>query len=156
MKHNMTRRTLVVSIGNRYMHDDGAGGAVLHELEDRGFCADLIDLGTDLFKLSIYGEGYDDIIIIDSLRGGGDPGEVRTFSGDELTRSLDARIRSAHLIGSVEALELLRAAKPSLQKVRFHLVGIVVSDISTGEGLSTDVARSVGAAADMVELLLKE
>jgi hydrogenase maturation protease len=150
------KRILIAAIGNRFMRDDGVGGAMLDEMASRGSSADLIDLGTDIFKLSIYGEGYDDIIILDSLRGGGVPGTVRSFSGSELARSLDSMIRSAHLIGSIEALEMLQAVKPSLRDVRFHLVGIVAAEISTGEGLSPEVARSIDEAADAVEMLLKE
>jgi hydrogenase maturation protease len=150
------RRTLVVSIGNRYMRDDGVGALVLESLRCRGTLAQTLDLGTDLFKLSLYGEGYDDIVIIDSLRGGGEPGRVLVYSGEDLTRSLDAKIRSAHIIGSIEAIELLKAAKPSLRGICFHLVGIVVRDISTGEGVSEEVAGSVSAAADAVERILEE
>jgi len=137
------------------MRDDAIGPSILDELSFRHLSADLIDLGTDIFKLSLYGEGYDRIVILDSFRGGGVPGDVLSFSGEEMTRSLDARIRSAHLIGSIEALELLRAVKPSLKDVRFHLVGVVSGDISTGEGLSPEVERAIPSAADVVESLLR-
>jgi hydrogenase maturation protease len=138
------------------MRDDGIGPAILDELFARGSLdVDLLDLGTDIFKLSIFGEGYEEIVVLDSFRGGGEAGEVKVYSGEDMTRSLDARIRSAHLIGSIEAIELLKAVKPSLGRTLFHMVGIVSKDISTGEGLSPEAAMSVRKAADEVERIVR-
>ncbi|MDG6224693.1 MAG: hydrogenase maturation protease [Candidatus Thermoplasmatota archaeon] len=143
-------RPLIVSIGNPFMRDDGIGQAILIELKDRGVDADLIDLGTDMLRLSLYGEGYCDIVVLDSLRGAGLAGEVLSFSGEGIVRSLDSRMRSAHRMGSIEALEVLRSFKQSLKGARFHFVGIVADDISIGEGLTEDVKRAVPVAADIV------
>lgn len=143
-------RPLLVSIGNPFMMDDGIGQAILLEVKDRDVEADLIDLGTDILRLSLHGEGYNDIVILDSLRGGGRPGEVLSFSGEGIGRSLESKMRSAHLMGSIEALEVLRSIKPSLKNARFHFVGIVAGDISIGEGLTEEVRRAVPEAADIV------
>jgi hydrogenase maturation protease len=147
-------KALVVSIGNLYMRDDGVGQAIMETLRRRSVKADLIDLGTDIMRISLYGEGYDDIIILDSLRGGGTPGEVLSFSGPRLDRDLDSRIRSAHMMGSIEALQVLRSVNPAFDRTVFHMVGIVAKDISTGEGLSLEVGSSVEIAADRVEKIL--
>jgi len=147
-------RPLVVAIGNPFMRDDGVGQAILDELERDGVDADLIDLGTDLFRLTRHSKGRRTIIIADAFRGGGAPGDVLSFSGEGLCRELDSRIRSAHLIGSIEVIEVLREVDPCLSEADIHMVGVVVKDISTGEGLSREVRSSVPEAARKVREML--
>lgn len=147
-------KDLVVAIGNPFMGDDGIGQAILEELRRRGIRADLLDLGTDIMRLSLFGRGYDRIIILDSLRGTGEPGEVLSFSGAGFDRDLDSSIRSAHLMGSVEAVQIMKRVSPYLSGTEFHMVGIVAKRIETGEGLSSEVGSSIGAAADRVGSIL--
>ena len=148
-------KDLIVSIGNPFMGDDGIGQAILDELMRRGATADLMDLGTDIMRLSLYGKGYRRIVILDSLRGAGTPGEVLSFSEGEMVRDLDSRIRSAHLMGSIEAIQVLKIASPDLSRTEFNLVGIVAKRIETGKSLSPEVASSIKTAADRVESILR-
>jgi hydrogenase maturation protease len=141
---------LVVAIGNPFMKDDGVGQAVLGELRKRPIEATLLDLGTDIMRLSLHGDGYDVIVIVDSLRGAGEPGKVMSFDEAGMVRDLESNIRSAHLMGSIEAIQVLREIRPSLARARFHFVGVVVKEISVGEGLSPAVGSAVPEAVDAV------
>ena len=139
------------------MTDDGVGEAVLDELRRRKTDAELYDMGVDLFRMTSVYNGQEKVIIVDALRGGSEkPGSILVFSGEELTEKLDSRIRSAHMLGSIEALEILKRLNDDLAGADIHMVGIVAQTIDSGESLTPNVQEAVPKAADLIEKLLAD
>ena len=82
-------RTAVVALGSIVMGDDGAGAAVLAELEagwELPEALDRIDLGTPGPYFAEYVRGYENLVVIDALRSPGAPGSIRTFNESNLAR----------------------------------------------------------------------
>lgn len=146
---------LVVALGSSVMQDDGVGAAILAELRGRGLQAELVELGTDLLRLRLFFDGHPTVILLDALRGGGEPGSVLSFSGDELQARLEGKLRNPHLMGVVEGLGILKAVDSEVAKAEFHLVGVVAETIDKGESLSPVVEQAVVKAADRVEALVR-
>ncbi|WP_456449867.1 hydrogenase maturation protease, partial [Palaeococcus sp. (in: euryarchaeotes)] len=58
-------RTLILALGNELMKDDGAGLKVGRLLAQRGH--NVIEVGTDIFRLQRYYNGEERLIIIDAI-----------------------------------------------------------------------------------------
>ncbi len=149
-------KTIVVAIGSTIMTDDAVGHFVLRELQKRDIPADFSDLDTDIFRLRLDYNNHQHIIIVDALVGYEDPGTVKVFSFDEFHERLEGKIWSPHLLGVIEALDIMRTVDEDMAKATVHLVGIVVEKLDVGMELTENVASSIISAADSVEKIVRE
>ena len=146
-------RTLILALGNELMKDDGAGLKVGRLLAQRGY--NVIEVGTDIFRLQRYYNGEERLIIIDAILSDEyAPGEVVHLKGNEIFEKLKAEIRSAHFIGAVDALKLLMELDERLKNVELHFVGIVTKEIELGMELSEEVKKALPRALAIVENIL--
>jgi len=141
--------TLILALGNELMGDDGVGLKIGRILAERG-CR-VVEAGTDVFTLMSKYCGEERVVLIDAvisdrLR----PGEVIHLSGDEIFRDLKAEFRSAHFMGLVDGLKLLRAVDERLAGVEFHFIGVVAGRIDLGMELSEEVKNAVPQAVETV------
>jgi len=143
---------LVLGVGNLLRKDDGFAGAVLENLarRDLPLQVELFDAGTSAIDLMDVFDGRRKLIVIDAVRGGQAPGTLYRFSPDEV-ESGALPMNSLHQVGLLETLKLgeLIDCKP-LQTV---VIGVQPADTGVGIGLSPEVQKVVGKAA---ELVLKE
>ena len=113
-------RTAVVALGSIVMGDDGAGAAVLAELEagwelpDR---LDRLDLGTPGPYLAEYVRDYDQLVVVDALRSSGEPGGVRCFD--------ETALAALHDLSHGRGIAIDQNAPPS-SKFRSTNAGAVV------------------------------
>ncbi|MCD6558888.1 protein frxA [Thermococci archaeon] len=146
-------RTLILALGNELMKDDGAGLKVGRLLAQRGY--NVIEVGTDIFRLQRYYNGEERLIIIDAILSDEyAPGEVVHLKGNEIFEKLKAEIRSAHFIGAVDALKLLMELDERLKNVELHFVGIVTKEIELGMELSEEVKKALPRALAIVENII--
>ena len=89
-------RLAVIGVGNPLVADEGVGIAVIEELGKRDLpdSVELVDAGSAGMSLLHIIKDYDAVIIIDAADFGGEPGEVRTFTPDEV-RSVKAMRRES-------------------------------------------------------------
>ena len=147
-------RTLILALGNELMKDDGVGLKVGRILAEKGY--NVLEVGTDIFKLHRYYNGEDKIIIIAAiLTDKYKPGEIVYLKGDEVFEKLKAEIRSAHFMGAIDGLKLLMAIDKRLSKAEIHFIGVVAKEISLGMELSDEVKSSVPNIINMVESIAK-
>lgn len=108
-------KTAIVGIGNLLMADEGLGVRVIEELERRGISheADLFDAGTGFFSVISQLASYENLVIIDAVRGGRPPGTIYRFELDDNTLREDTArggesfgAISVHDIGVIRALKL--------------------------------------------------
>ncbi|USH00895.1 hydrogenase maturation protease [Thermococcus argininiproducens] len=145
---------LILALGNELMKDDGVGLKVGRILAERGY--NVIEVGTDIFKLQRYYNGEDIIIIIDAvLSNEYGPGEVIYLKGDEVFEKLRAEIRSAHFMGAVDGLKLLMAIDKRLTRAEIHFIGVVAKEIDLGMELSEEVKNSIPNIINIVESIIK-
>ena len=141
-------KTLVVGVGSDVMGDDGIGQVVVEELRKRGCPCDLAILGTDIFRLRLHYRGHERIIIVDALRGI-PPGDVKVYGRDEFSK-LNGSIRHAHLLGIVEAMDIMSLADPNIKEAEVMLVGVGAERIDKGIGLSPRAREGVKRAVDVI------
>jgi len=146
--------TLILALGNELMKDDGVGLKIGRILAKKGY--NVLEVGTDIFKLHRYYNGEDKIIIIDAiLTDKYKPGEVIHLKGDEVFEKLKAEIRSAHFMGAIDGLKLLMAIDKRLSKAEIHFIGVVAKDIDLGTELSEEVKHSIPNIINKVESIVK-
>ncbi|KPU63233.1 protein frxA [Thermococcus sp. EP1] len=147
-------KVLILALGNELMKDDGVGLKAGRILAERGY--NVIEVGTDIFKLQRYYNGEDIIVIIDAvLSNEYGPGKVIYLKGDEVFEKLKAEIRSAHFMGAVDGLKLLMAIDKRLARAEIHFIGVVAKEIDLGMELSEEVKTSIPNIINIVESIVK-
>src|SRR5664279_2825653 len=145
---------LILGVGNPLFGDDGFGPAVAEELECRGrvpsFAA-VLDVGGGvreiLFDLILSPQRPKELIIIDALDCGREPGEVFKVKVDEVPK-LKSHDFSLHLAPSLNLLQELSDSA----KVKVTILAAQpepIPDIVTS-GLSAPIQKAVQEAADYI------
>jgi hydrogenase maturation protease len=147
----------VLGLGNVLMGDDGAGPYVIQVLEAGHVLPEgvaTLDLGTPGLDLVPYLAGVDVLILVDTVRSGGQPGAVRTWTRDQLLQHAPQPRLSPHDPGVKETLMTLELAGMGPRDV--ILVGVVPDRVGPGAGLSDAVKNAVPLMIDIVLSCLKE
>ncbi|MFA5139907.1 MAG: hydrogenase maturation protease [Elusimicrobiota bacterium] len=145
----MDSRTVVAGLGNPLMGDDGAGIAVLKELQKRPLPGNtvLLDAGTDGLKLASFLSPSDKAILVDAVRMGKPAGSVHVFRPEQADLRPCESSLSGHSLGLSDTLKLL-ALTGGTQDIT--IVGIEPERIASWMGLSPVVEASVSPAVDRV------
>ena len=134
---------LVLGLGNPLCQDDGVGVmAVTRILEDYnpGPGVRVMEGGTlGLWLLPLL-ESYSTVLLVDAIRGDGDPGTLVRIDGDEVARAAAHRL-SVHQVGVGDLMDAaqLRGTLPP----RLLLLGLVPQTVSLGLGLSPRVEKAL-------------
>jgi hydrogenase maturation protease len=150
-------RVAVLGLGNVLMADDGFGPYLARVLEaEWEFPPDAVvqDLGTPGLDLAPWLADVELVVVLDTVATSAPPGDVRTYSRDELFRRAPSPRLSPHDPGLREAL--LSAELAGIAPRELLVVGVVPERVVTGPGLSDTVRAAVPAAADAVVRLLRE
>ena len=138
---------LVIGLGNPLMGDDGIGLAALDRLRD-GWrlppSVELIDGGTWGLTLMPSIESAGQVLLLDAVRAGREPGTLTALEGSELPRMLGLKL-SPHQIDLREVLALLelRGTSPATMVC----LGLEPASIEMRTGLSREVAGRLDALA---------
>ncbi len=137
-------RVRVIGLGNVLMRDDAFGPYVIRLID--AFYAvppevQILDVGTPGLDLIPYVCEVDVLIIVDTVRADGEPGEIRVFrTGDILGDAVQPRL-GPHDPGVKEAL--LTAAVAGSAPGEVLLVGVLPQSVEVGVGLSAPVRSSL-------------
>lgn len=157
----MSKRTrpadiLALGLGNRIMTDDAVGPLTIDLLAadpaidplaaDPTVGLRTLDGGSIGMALLPEIEAAEALIVIDAMRFGGAPGDVKLFEGAAMDRVLGGVKRTAHeaALADLASAAALRGAWPALRA----LVGVEPADVSLGMAPSPAVAGSVALAAE--------
>ncbi len=134
LKHS---KTLVLGIGNALKGDDGAGPLVCQKLTQAGVPVEVIDAGTvpENYIEQIIRRSPENLIIIDAVDFGGNPGEVRLFETEQVV----SVVSSTHSLSPRLFLDLIGRRIP----VNSCLIGIQASQTRLNSPISPDVTKSV-------------
>jgi len=145
-------RTAVLGLGSVLMGDDAAGPHVLRRLEAEYELPpeiELLDLGTPGPELAHIVEGLDALIVIDTIKAPGGPGDLHVLRREEILSGNGAPDRlSPHdpsLRGALVAASLLGRSPQDVL-----LIGIVPGASHLGIGLSPGVRAALWSATAMV------
>ena len=147
----------VVGLGNVLMGDDALGPTVIKVLEaeyEFPSGVSVQELGTPGLDLTPYLAGVGALIVVDTVRASGQPGEVRLYRRDEVLKHAPQPRLSPHDPGLKEALLTLEFSGKSPREVL--LVGVIPAEVRTGVGLSPAVGAAVRfAVAEVVKDLAR-
>jgi len=132
-------KRMLLGVGNRLSHDDGAGPFLAERLAGSDWAA--VDCGTSLENVGgiVERERPDLLVIADAARMGLKPGKVRRLP----RRSVDRMLATTHGLPLSFFLDRLGSAANEIV-----LLGIEPADLSFGEGLSTEVREAVDRLAE--------
>ena len=147
---------LVAGIGNIFLGDDGFGTEVARRLL-AGAAGDpavkVVDFGIRGLHLTYeLLEGYDVLILVDSLERGDPPGTITVLEVDPVSDG--GGIPDAHDMNPQNVLDLLADFGGHVGRVL--VVGCEVANVDEGIGLSPPVAAAVEEAIRVVQELIEE
>jgi hydrogenase maturation protease len=148
-------RIAVIGIGNVLTGDDAVGPHVVKVLEARYALPDDVsvqDLGTPGYDLTAFIAETEAVVLVDSVKAKGAPGELRTYDKAALLAKAPVLATSPHEPGVREALlnaEFMGVAPPLVK-----LVGVIPGSTDTGIALTPAVRAAVptAVAAILAEL----
>jgi hydrogenase maturation protease len=145
----------VLALGNVLMGDDALGPHVIENLlATHEFPPEVTiqDLGTPGLDLHPFLADCDVLIIVDTVRTKGQPGDLRLYHKDDILRHAPQPRLSPHDPGLKEALLSLEFASSGPEEVL--LVGVIPARTGSDIGLSAVVHQAVphAAAAVLAEL----
>jgi len=146
-------RIAVVGVGNELMKDEGVGVHAVRVLDEKlyGLRSDVrcIEAGTspDWDQLI---DGEERLIIIDALKGGGEPGTTYIFTAEQVTSGTEL-VSSLHHLGVLEGLKISALAGNMRTDVTF--IGVEPAVISIGLELSQEVRQRM---PEIIRIVLGE
>ncbi len=149
------KRILVAGIGNTWLGDDGFGSEVVKRLEARELPRGTVvfDFGTGGLDLAYeVMRGYDALVLVDVSRQGGEPGTLYVM--EALEEEVEAGIEDGQVLNphGMDPQTVLRFVK-TLGAWPGKVLVVACEPTVVGEmgiGLSDEVERAVGGAADLV------
>lgn len=143
-------KTIVIGVGNPILGNDGVGIQVINELRKRLSNVALDTASTGGINLLERIREYKKAIIIDAIRTEGKEGEVKRFSLSDLPRVHSFNL---HDISLYEAVQLFKKLGDVPEIV---VIGIILKEVSFGEGLNPEVERAIPRIVDLVLSEVKE
>jgi hydrogenase 3 maturation protease len=134
-------KRMLLGVGNRLSHDDGVGPVIAAALHDSDWQA--VDCGTSIENVAgmVVRERPDLLVVVDAARMSLPPGTFRRLP----LGSHEHMLASTHGLPLSFVMQRMQSAAG-----RTVLIGVEPSDLTWGEGLSTQVAA---AAAALTEVL---
>ena len=133
------------------MGDDAFGPYVAKVIKSRFIFKDdvsVIEAGTAGFDLAPILSEYEIVIVIDTVRAAGLPGEIKRFTLTDLLKPSSASGINAHDPGLKEALLNLEISGGLPKSV--ILFGVIPDDLEVGVGLSPNIKQAVNPVIDAV------
>lgn len=135
---------LIIGSGNIQFRDDGVGVHALRLLQaDPPPDVMLLNGGTDVFAALPYIEQTDQVLLIDAVRHGREPGTMRVFDG----YAMPYELRSPTGF-EISVPELLLSLAPHTRPRLFCVLGIEPADTSLGTSLSPVVRAMLPKAVE--------
>ena len=142
----------ILGVGNELLSDEGVGVHVIKELREMDIPPgiEVIEGGTDGFGLLNIICETDHLVVIDSLKGGGNPGSIYRFNVKDAPNCPDYFKTSVHQIGILEVLNLSGLIGKTPETIVF---GVEPKRITTGMELSPEIQEKIPR---IIELVLEE
>ncbi|MDI6758464.1 MAG: hydrogenase maturation protease [Candidatus Omnitrophota bacterium] len=139
----------VIGIGNTLRRDDGIGIEILESLlkfykRDE---VEYLNFGIASFDLLHKMQDYEAVLLIDGIKAGLGPGELKIFELKNIKYDLKGPSGSTHELNLKDILEFSKKLK---LKTKIYVAGIQVEDVSYGDGLTDKLKRSKQRALDEI------
>jgi hydrogenase maturation protease len=155
------KRILIAGVGNAWLRDDGFGSEVVKRLETRTLPegAAVFDFGTGGLDLAYeVMRGYDALVLVDVSRQGGEPGTLYVMEASEADVEAgieDGQVINPHAMDPQTVLRFVKTIGAWPGKV--VVVACEPAEVEEmGLGLSSEVARAVDSAVEVVVRTVEE
>lgn len=142
---------VLLGVGNPLVGDDGLGIAAIDRLRqewDLPEAVEIVDGGTWGMALLPVLEDAREVLIVDAITTGGEPGEVVSLERDQLPRHFRLRM-SPHHVGLEDLFAVLELKGTGPE--RLSAVGIVPASLEWGMGLTPEAE---GALPDLLDAIV--
>lgn len=145
------KTTTILGIGNLLLKDDGIGIHLIQELEKldygRIYNVELVDGGTCILDLLDVFAKSERVIVLDSLKGGHDPGTIYKLTPEELGSYIKANT-SLH---DVQILDIVKDAKLLGYNPQVVIIGIEPAEIIYDLELSPVISEQIPRIIDVIK-----
>jgi hydrogenase maturation protease len=147
-----SRRVVVLGVGNLLLSDEGVGVHVANKLMEMDLPpeVDVVEGGTDGFRLMNVVTGAARLIVVDAVKGGGPPGSIYRFDIKDAPTYPDEYKTSVHQIGILEVVHLSELIGKAPETT---IIGVEPKSLDMGMELSPEVQAKVPR---IIELVLEE
>jgi hydrogenase maturation protease len=146
-------KTLILGLGNPFLGDDGVGIFIASKLGKLKLNVDIKKVCASGFAILDEIQGYDRLILIDSIKTkDGKPGDIYKLGLESLKESI--HLCSPHGINLATAIEVGKLIGLELPE-EIIICAVEVKDTSFREGCTPEVKRAIPKAVGMILGLLK-
>lgn len=142
-------RILIMGVGNLLLSDEGVGVHVANKMIKMDLPPEVrvVEGGTDGFGLMNVIQDADRVILIDAVKGGGEPASIYRFDIGDCPPSPEAFKTSVHQVSILEVISLsgLIGSTP-----RTTIIGVEPKSIEMGMELSPEVHEKLPRIIQMV------
>lgn len=145
-------RVVVLGVGNLLLSDEGVGVHVANKLMEMDLPpeVDVVEGGTDGFRLMNVVTGAARLIVVDAVKGGGPPGSIYRFDIKDAPTYPDEYKTSVHQIGILEVVHLSELIGEAPETT---IIGVEPKSLDMGMELSPEVKAKLPR---IIELVLEE
>jgi hydrogenase maturation protease len=146
------KRIVVLGVGNLLLSDEGVGVHVANKLMDMALppSVQVVEGGTDGFRLMNVVVETDRLIVVDSVKGGATPGSIYRFDIEDAPSSPDVYKTSVHQIGILEVIHLSGLVGETPETT---IIGVEPKSLDMSMELSPEVEAKIPR---VIELVLEE
>jgi hydrogenase maturation protease len=150
----MTKRAVVgtirvIGVGNVWRGDDAVGLLVARRLRERlGPSVEVIEVEGDGLALLDLMEGVDHVILIDAVKGRGQPGTTVRLDLSTESRWGTVAPCSTHAMGVADAIDLARTLGRLPKQI--ILYGIEIKSVDSGASLTEAVRKGLDTVVEQV------
>lgn len=153
---NNNFKIVVLGVGNELLSDEGIGVHVAKELQKENILppeVEVLEGGTDGFGLINIITETDRLIVIDSLKGGSEPGTIYKFDIEDAPGTPDLFKTSVHQIGILEVINLSSLIGKTPETT---VIGVEPKCISAGMELSPEIQAKIPRVIELVKEEVKK
>jgi hydrogenase maturation protease len=146
------QKIVILGVGNLLLSDEGIGVHVANELMKIDLPPDVsvVEGGTDGFRLLNVITEADRLIVIDSVKGGAEPGSIYRFNINEVRNYPPGFMTSVHQIGILEVINLSELVG---KKPHTTVIGVEPKSLAMSMELSPEIKAKIPR---IIELVLDE
>jgi hydrogenase maturation protease len=143
------KRIVVLGVGNLLLSDEGVGVHVAHKLMEMDLPAgvEVIEGGTQGFRLMNVVTEADRLVVVDAVKGGAPPGSIYRFDIKDAPSYPGAYKTSVHQIGILEVIHLSELVGRIPETT---IIGVEPKSLAMGMELSPEVAKKLPKVIEMV------
>lgn len=146
------KRIVILGVGNLLLSDEGIGVHVANKLMEMELPSgvEVIEGGTDGFRLMNVVTDADRVIVVDAVKGGGEPGSIYRFNIDDVPSFPESYKTSVHQIGILEVIHLSEFLGTPPETT---IIGVEPKSLDMSMELSPEVQDKIPR---IIELVLEE